>query len=125
MSGVHVLTKRLLTCLICVGEAFCTRHLYALYCLCCRELEKGADREYQVPTHLGWCRTDQVRALPLVFGDDSRRPHPVRLVKAGRVWRTEHESGFVSIGLWVAKHGLLNGVFQFIAFPHIVEHFDP
>ena len=30
-----------------------------------------------------------------------------------------------SIGLWIAGYGILNGVFQFVAFPPIVRRFGP
>jgi MFS family permease len=46
------------------------------------------------------------------------------------VWSTPVEFGGLSmspasIGLWMAGYGLLNGIFQFVAFPHIVERFGP
>lgn len=46
------------------------------------------------------------------------------------VWSTPVEFGGLSmspasIGLWMAGYGSLNGVFQFVAFPHIVERFGP
>jgi hypothetical protein len=46
------------------------------------------------------------------------------------VWSTPVEFGGLSmspasIGLWMAGYGFLNGVFQFVAFPHIVERFGP
>jgi MFS family permease len=46
------------------------------------------------------------------------------------VWSTAVEFGGLSmspasIGLWMAGYGLLNGVFQFVAFPPIVERFGP
>jgi MFS family permease len=44
------------------------------------------------------------------------------------VWSTPVEFGGLSmtpasIGLWMARYGFLNGVFQFVTFPHIVERF--
>ena len=30
-----------------------------------------------------------------------------------------------SIGLWMVGYGFLNGAFQFVTFPHIVERFGP
>jgi len=46
------------------------------------------------------------------------------------VWSTPVEFGGLSmspasIGLWMAGYGCLNGVFQFVAFPRIVERFGP
>ncbi|KAN0119048.1 major facilitator superfamily [Russula decolorans] len=46
------------------------------------------------------------------------------------VWSTQVELGGLSmspasIGLWMAGYGCLNGVFQFVAFPRIVERFGP
>ncbi|KAH9052780.1 MFS general substrate transporter [Lactarius vividus] len=46
------------------------------------------------------------------------------------VWSTSVEFGGlsmnpVSIGSWMAGYGLMNGVFQFIAFPRIVRRFGP
>ena len=46
------------------------------------------------------------------------------------VWSTSVEYGGLgmspaSIGLWMAGYGFMNGVFQFIAFPPIVECFGP
>lgn len=46
------------------------------------------------------------------------------------VWSTPVEFGGLSmspasIGLWMAGYGFLNGVFQFVAFPRIVERFGP
>jgi hypothetical protein len=46
------------------------------------------------------------------------------------VWSTQVEFGGLSmspasIGLWMAGYGSLNGIFQFVAFPHIVERFGP
>ncbi|KAF8490099.1 MFS general substrate transporter [Russula emetica] len=46
------------------------------------------------------------------------------------VWSTQVEFGGLSmspasIGLWMAGYGCLNGVFQFVAFPRIVERFGP
>ncbi|KAH8984553.1 MFS general substrate transporter [Lactarius hatsudake] len=46
------------------------------------------------------------------------------------VWSTSVEFGGLSmnpasIGSWMAGYGLMNGVFQFIAFPRIVRHFGP
>ena len=46
------------------------------------------------------------------------------------VWSTSVELGGlsmspVSIGLWMAGCGLMNGVFQFVAFPRIVGRFGP
>ena len=46
------------------------------------------------------------------------------------VWSTPVEFGGLSmtpasIGLWMAGYGFLNGIFQFVAFPHIVERFGP
>lgn len=46
------------------------------------------------------------------------------------VWSTPVEFGGLSmspasIGLWMAGYGCLNGAFQFVAFPHIVERFGP
>jgi hypothetical protein len=46
------------------------------------------------------------------------------------VWSTAVEFGGLgmspaSIGVWMASYGLLNGVFQFVGFPIIVERFGP
>ena len=46
------------------------------------------------------------------------------------VWSTSVEFGGLSmspasIGLWMAGYGLMNGVFQFLAFPSIVRRFGP
>jgi hypothetical protein len=46
------------------------------------------------------------------------------------VWSTPVEFGGLSmspasIGLWMAGYGCLNGAFQFVAFPRIVERFGP
>ena len=46
------------------------------------------------------------------------------------VWSTPVEFGGLSmspasIGLWMAGYGCLNGIFQFTAFPRIVERFGP
>jgi MFS family permease len=46
------------------------------------------------------------------------------------VWSTPVEFGGLSmspasIGLWMAGYGCLNGIFQFVAFPRIVERFGP
>lgn len=46
------------------------------------------------------------------------------------VWSTPLEYGGLgmtpaSIGVWMAGYGLLNGIFQFVGFPHIVERFGP
>ena len=46
------------------------------------------------------------------------------------VWSTSVEFGGLgmspaSIGLWLAGCGLLNGIFQFVAFPRIVRRFGP
>ncbi len=46
------------------------------------------------------------------------------------VWSTDVEFGGLnmnpaSIGLWLAGYGFLNGIFQFVAFPHIVGRFGP
>jgi hypothetical protein len=46
------------------------------------------------------------------------------------VWSTSVEFGGLgmspaSIGLWLAGCGLLNGIFQFVAFPRIVGRFGP
>lgn len=46
------------------------------------------------------------------------------------VWSTPVEFGGLgmspaSIGLWMASYGFLNGIFQFVGFPHIVERFGP
>jgi hypothetical protein len=46
------------------------------------------------------------------------------------VWSTAVEFGGLgmspaSIGVWMASYGLLNGIFQFVGFPLIVERFGP
>ncbi|KAI0302896.1 major facilitator superfamily domain-containing protein [Multifurca ochricompacta] len=46
------------------------------------------------------------------------------------VWSTSAEFGGLgmspaSIGLWMAGYGFLNGIFQFVAFPHVVGRFGP
>ncbi|KAF8267045.1 major facilitator superfamily domain-containing protein [Lactarius quietus] len=46
------------------------------------------------------------------------------------VWSTSVEFGGLSmspasIGLWMAGYGFLNGIFQFVAFPHIVGRLGP
>jgi predicted membrane protein len=46
------------------------------------------------------------------------------------VWSTAIEFGGLgmspaSIGVWMASYGFLNGIFQFVGFPHIVERFGP
>ena len=46
------------------------------------------------------------------------------------VWSTPVEFGGLgmtpaSIGVWMASYGFLNGVFQFVGFPHIVGRFGP
>jgi hypothetical protein len=46
------------------------------------------------------------------------------------VWSTAVEFGGLgmspaSIGVWMASYGLLNGIFQFVGFPYIVERFGP
>jgi hypothetical protein len=46
------------------------------------------------------------------------------------IWPTSVELGGlcmspVSIGLWMAGYGILDGVLQYIAFPRIVGHFGP
>jgi MFS family permease len=46
------------------------------------------------------------------------------------VWSTSVEYGGLgmspaSIGLWMAGYGLMNGIFQFVAFPPLVRHFGP
>lgn len=46
------------------------------------------------------------------------------------VWSTAVEYGGLgmspaSIGVWMASYGLLNGIFQFVGFPLIVERFGP
>ena len=46
------------------------------------------------------------------------------------VWSTPLEYGGLgmtpaSIGVWMAGYGLLNGIFQFVGFPRIVERFGP
>lgn len=46
------------------------------------------------------------------------------------IWSTSVEFGGLgmsptSIGLWMAGYGFLNGIFQFVAFPHIVGRLGP
>ena len=46
------------------------------------------------------------------------------------IWSTSVEFGGLvmspaSVGLWMAGFGLLNGIFQFVAFPYIVARFGP
>jgi hypothetical protein len=46
------------------------------------------------------------------------------------VWSTAVEFGGLgmspaSIGVWMASYGFLNGIFQFVGFPHIVERLGP
>lgn len=46
------------------------------------------------------------------------------------VWSTPVEYGGLgmtpaSIGVWMASYGFLNGIFQFVGFPRIVERFGP